>query len=202
MMQSVQQQNPYQEKSIVFPFMQGLPEQSFSQQLPPNMQRPMIPHLNTTGMPINPPPNMVMSPRESIQHMKPMVESIHHNIPTAESMYAQIPAELMQKQYVTLPPGQYSQLQTGQSPHQFQGHLQHQIQGQLPPHLQGQIQGQLPPGVIQSRGLAPNGYSGVQRAVSTQQQFFTPNMMPGSQPNGNFVYTRRIKDPKSNNVVA
>lgn len=31
--------------------------------IPQNMQRPMIPPLNTTGMSMNPPPNMVMSPR-------------------------------------------------------------------------------------------------------------------------------------------
>lgn len=140
-----------------------------------------------------------------MQHMKPMVESIHHNIPTAESMYAQIPADLMQNQYVKLPPGQYSQINPGQLPPQFQGQLAHQLQGQLPPHLHGQMQGQLPPGVISGRGLASNGYQGVQqvqRAVSPQQQFFPPNMMPASQANGNFVYTRRIIDPKSNNVVA
>lgn len=169
--------------------MQGLPDQRFVQQPPPNMQRTIVPPINTTGMAMNPPPNMIMSPRDTIPHqqMKPMMESIHHNIPTAESMYAPIPAELLQKQFIQQ--GQYGQL-----PPQFQG--------QLPPQFQGQMQGQLPPGVISARGISPNGYPGVQQMVSSQQQFFPPNMMPVSPTNGNFVYTRRIIDPKSHNVVA
>lgn len=115
-------------------------------------------------------------------------------------MYTQIPADLLQRQYVTLPPGQYSQLQTGQIQHQFQGQLPPQLQGQLPAHLQGQ----LPPGVISSRGPLPNysNLQGAQQTMSSQQQFCPPNMMPVSPTNGNFVYTRRIIDPKNNSVVA
>ena len=146
---------------------------------------------------------MVMSPRETTlpQHhiMKPMMESIHHNIPTAESMYTQIPADIMQKQYVQLPPGQFSQLGSGQLPPQFQTqHLLSQPQGQLPHNLQSQ----LPPGVISSRNISQTGFSGVQRIVSPQQQYLPPTMIPMSPTGGNFVYTRRIIDPTSNNVVA
>lgn len=77
MTQSTQQhQIPFQEKSIVFPFMQGLPEQRFAQQSPSNMQRTVIPPLNTQGMSMNSQhANMIMSPRETIQQqqMRPMM---------------------------------------------------------------------------------------------------------------------------------
>ena len=101
-------------------------------------------------------------------------------------MYAQIPAEVMQKQY--------------QLPLQFHNqHLPSQLQGQLPHHLQTQ----LPPGVIPTRGVPQTGFSGVQRIVSpSQQQCLPPTMLPMSPTGGNFVYTRRIIDPTSNNLVA
>lgn len=164
------------------------------------MQRPLVPPITTTGMgmhQMNQHTNMIMSPRESIQQqhvIKPMMESVHHNIPTAESMYTPIPAELMHKQFVTVPGGQYGQL-----PGQFHGQVPPQLQTQLPP----QFQSQLPPGVIPSQGMMQNGYPGVQRALSPNQQQYVPtNMMPVSPTNGNFVYTRRIIDPTNNNVVA
>lgn len=114
-------------------------------------------------------------------------------------MYTSIPAEMMQNQYVTLPPGHFSQFNSGQLPSQYQGQqLPSQFQGQIPHHLQGQ----LPPGVIPNRGIKQNGFPGVQKVVSPQQQFLPPNMMPMQQTNGNFVYTRRIIDPTNNNVVA
>lgn len=68
MLQSTQQhQIPFQERSVVYPFMQGLPEQRFAQQPPANMQRTIIPPLNTAGMNGSQHPNMIMSPREGIQ---------------------------------------------------------------------------------------------------------------------------------------
>lgn len=105
-------------------------------------------------------------------------------------MYTPIPAELMHKQFVAMPPGQYSQ---------FQAQISPQLQAQLPP----QFQNQMLPGVISGQGLAQNSYPAVQRIVSQgQHQYLPPNMMPVSPTNGNFVYTRRIIDPKNNNVVA
>ena len=122
-------------------------------------------------------------------------------------MYAQIPAELMQKQYVTMAPGQFGQISSGQMHSQFQGQqLSSQFHGQLPQHLQGQlpqhIQGQLPGGMMGSRSGQQTSFSGVQRVVSPQQQYLPPNMMPMPQTNGNFVYTRRIIDPTNHSVVA
>jgi hypothetical protein len=114
-------------------------------------------------------------------------------------MYAQIPAELMQKQYVTMAPGQFGQISSGQLHSQFQGQqLSSQFHGQVPQHLQGQ----LPGGMMGSRSGQQNSFSGVQRVVSPQQQYLPPNMMPMPQTSGNFVYTRRIIDPKNHSVVA
>ena len=114
-------------------------------------------------------------------------------------MYAQIPAELMQKQYVTMAPGQFGQMSSGQLPPQFQGQqLSSQFHGQLPQHLQGQ----LPGGMIANRAGHQNSFSGVQRVLSPQQQYLPPNMMPTSPTGGNFVYTRRIIDPTNHSVLA
>ncbi len=118
-----------------------------------------------------------------------MMESVHHNIQTAESMYTPINAELLQKHYGGINQGQFSQLPPGQ----------------YPPHLTTQFQSQLPPGVISARGIPPNTFPSQdnQRVMSPPtQQFLPPNMIPASQPNGNFVYTRRIIDPKNGGVVA
>jgi hypothetical protein len=105
----------------------------------------------------------------------------------------------MQKQYVTLPPGQFSQLNSGQLQSQFQSQqLPSHLQGKFPHHLQTQI----PPGVIPIRSAQQGGFSGVQRIVSPQQQYLQANMVPVSPTGGNFVYTRRIIDPTSNNIVA
>ncbi len=61
-----QGQIPFQEKSIVYPFMQqGLPE-SFVQQPQTNLQRTIIPPIKTNGMTGSQHPTM-MSPRETIQ---------------------------------------------------------------------------------------------------------------------------------------
>lgn len=99
--------------------------------------------------------------------------------------------------------GQFATQMTNQLPSQMPSQLP--MQGQLPG-----MTGQLPPGVIQGRGIPSQGFGmsaslqgGQQRIVSPQnQQFYPPNMMPNSPTNGNFVYTRRIIDPKNGGVVA
>lgn len=175
--------------------MQGLPDQRVmtqGQQMANSGRGGMtMPPMNVTHMPMNLPPNMIMSPRETFsqQHVhKNMVESINHNIPTAESMYTPIPPELLQKQFVGL-----------------------SSQGQFATQMTGHIPGQLPPGVIPGRGLPTQGFAmqggmqGVQqqRVISQQsQQFYPPNMMSTPQTNGNYVYTRRIIDPNSGGVMA
>ena len=118
-------------------------------------------------------------------------------------MYTPIPANIMEQRFANLPgQGQYVPQMSGYLPSQLP------MQSQLP--LQSQLTGQLPPGVIPGRGIPTQGFvmptavqGGQQRIVSPQgQQFYPPNMMPNSPTNGNFVYTRRIIDPKNGGVVA
>ena len=201
MIQPNQAQIPFQEKSIVFPFMQGQQQDPryMTSSIPPNLRGTVLSPINTTNMPMTQGPNMVMSPREAMNQQKinPIMESVHHNIPTAESMYTQIPPELYQKQFV----GMQHPMQQGQLPPGI-------IQGQLPPGVmpgqiigmpQGQM-GNLPPGVMSPRGM--QGFQGQKMFSPPPQQFLPPGMVPQQQGNGNFVYTRRIIDPKSNSVVA
>ncbi len=70
-----QGQIPFQEKSIVYPFMQqGLPE-SFVQQPQMNVQKTIVPPIKTNGMTGSQYPTIMMSPRETLQQhqMKPMM---------------------------------------------------------------------------------------------------------------------------------
>lgn len=112
-------------------------------------------------------------------------------------MYTPIPANMMEQRFANLP---------------GQGQYIPQISGYMPSQLpmQSQLTGQLPPGVVSGRGIPVQGFGmptatqgGQQRIVSPQgQQFYPPNMVPNSPTNGNFVYTRRIIDPKNGGVVA
>lgn len=99
------------DNSIVFPFMPGAPEQKIMSPPLPNMR-----NINPQILkPQSIPSNLVMSSRESLgQKNNIMLESINPNVLPAESIYTQIPAELLQKQFMTLPSALFGQPKSNQ----------------------------------------------------------------------------------------
>lgn len=156
--QNSHQPIPFQDNSIVYPFMQGLTDQrvmSQGQQVA-SSYKGGITSLNSTNLTKPLQPSTVISSRDSLSHQKVQknyLESINHNIMTAESMYTPIPPELLQKKL-------NSKYEQGQFATTTNAYLPSQLamQNQLAP-LKGQLsmQGQLPPGVIPGRGLQTQG---------------------------------------------
>jgi hypothetical protein len=135
-----QQPVPFQDNSVVYPFMQGQTDQRV---MPQGHQG-----INYMTKPL--PPNSVISSRDSLsqqQAQKNYIESINHNIMTAESMYTPIPPELLQKKL-------NNKYEQGQFVTTANSYLPSQL---LPIKSQLLMQGQLPPGVIPGRGLQAQG---------------------------------------------